>query len=168
MDQDVKLFNSFSVQRDKGKLRINIELIFYGLDKFGYYSLYIIPLALSFYLPINLTVIGAVIIKTIIMIFLVIITRLILARLFSSPVLIINKAENKMESKLDLDTILLSEIKDMAIMEYHPEGSNVTMYKIKFILQDGEKTLPFSLTKYRIAEDMLHVIKAEVSEEQKT
>jgi hypothetical protein len=141
----------------KGRLKYsiveNIGINFFALilPLFIYYSppLHFLPQIIFTFVKLLLMVIAFIIVKKIIVRFLAI-------KLFE-----ISKENKELRFNLEEFTIRLSEIQTMTIEEetYEKDNKEMMMYKIKFVLLEGEKTSTFAFLSFNKAQKIIDIIK---------
>ncbi len=163
MDQ---VFDDCIVLGNKNKVTVKARLLHTGLGKFGYWVLFLIPLAFVYYFPIdNIPYSVAIVIKVILMGILLFATHKLLIYVMSNTIITIDKEKKMLKSDLDNFTTNVGDIKEVSVIEEQPQesGAKDNLYRIKFILAEGEKTSSFAFSTYNKAKKVLDVIKDAIS-----
>jgi hypothetical protein len=160
MEKKTKLFESYLVFSDGKKVIVKAKLAYKGLEKFGYFIIYLIPLLVIWYAPpnsINMPLF-LIILKIFLMIAALIIVIPGIKQLLSKTILVLDKEKNTLKLDLDHEELAISDIKGIEITEINSPESEDTYYQLKFVLPGGEKTSSFALLKYTHAKEIADVI----------
>jgi hypothetical protein len=166
MEKEIKIFDEYSVSSDGTKITIKAKPVFNGIEKVGYYFIYLIPAIVIYYTPFHsptLQIWGTILLKVALMAIIFILTKPLIKRLFFKALFVIDREKNTLKSELDNDTFALSEVKEIAIIEDQLKKSDEKFYKLQFHLSEGEKASPFAFTTYNHVKEILDVIKDKAS-----
>lgn len=165
MDEKIKLFDEYFITENDKQLTLKALAKFNGFEKFGFYILYLIPAPFIWYIPIvnKEFALLIAIIKILLIILLIIVFRPLIRKILSNKLLVLDKEKKVLKSILDNDSIKLSEIKEIEILEEKLLQNDNTFYKLKFKLSDGDKTSNFAFTRHDRAKEIKDIIKKETS-----
>ncbi len=163
------IFSDYIIEIDKYEETtiINASLAYKGLEKFGKSALGLLGVIIVWYLPITIShylivnIIINIIAKTIGMILAFIVMNILFYKYFTQTILEIDNCKGTIKSPLDNLYANFTDLQDLSIVdEVLQEGDEgQTVYRLKFLLQDGEKIPPFAFNSYNKIHEIAGIAK---------
>lgn len=170
MDHQAKLFDNFIVLKKEEKTIFKGQLAYYGLERFGYLLLYLVPPALMYYCPFpsfgvaSVDFVFHILIKFVLMVAAFLLGKKYIRIFLSRTLLVVDKSKQTLVLDLDGESIGTPSVKDIVFVQedWEEAGIKTSYFRIKVLTEDTEKQTGFAFASSKKAEKFIVLLKESI------